>query len=145
MRSIQFVAGLFVFGLASIVIAGIDLYHAWEFRAEGKPARMELLDRQKPIQESSGVPSYEFASVRYKFADGKEVVTQRPIPKVIGAQLRTSGPISVVVLADPDRVIYNGETPDMPWVWLALSVASFATFAYALKLIKRPGNGLEIP
>src|SRR6187402_56572 len=68
MRSIQFVAGLFVFGLASIVIAGIDLYHAWEFRAEGKPALMELVDRQKPVQESSGVPSYEFANVRYKFA-----------------------------------------------------------------------------
>jgi hypothetical protein len=33
----------------------------------------------------------------------------------------------------------------MPWVWLALSVVSFATFLYALKLIKRPGNGLEIP
>lgn len=137
MRAIIFVAGLFIFGLVSLANAGFTLYERWDLQANGQPARMELVDPKSPVQEATGVTSYEFARIRYTPTGGEPVVTQRPIPKSIGVQLRTSAPIAVVVLHDPDRIVYNGETPQVPWAWLVVSVASFATFAYALKLIKR--------
>jgi hypothetical protein len=138
MRSIIFVACLFIVGLCALVVGGIDLYGLAEFHWSSRQANMVLADPSHASNQPSPYDNFQVVNVRYVQSDGNSIAISRFVPANVAQQLNNGASVPITYLVNkPERVFYAGEEPESPWIWLVVGIASMFTFVYAWRLIKR--------
>jgi hypothetical protein len=138
MRSVIFVASLFIVGICGLVISGIDVYRIMQFHSNGRSAQMELAEPGALLQRTLVKGDWQRVTVRYVQSDGTNLVIKRFVPSPIAQELINGNRVPITYIGDdPERIFYAGEEPEIPWAWLIVGVASMATFGYAWRLIRQ--------
>jgi hypothetical protein len=138
MRSIVFMASLFVAGLCALVVGGIDVYRLMQFHSSSTHARMELAENAALLQRTLEQGDWQRVAVKYVQNDGAAIAVNRFVPTSVAQQLISGARIPITyITGEPERIFYAGEEPESPWLWLIVGVVCMATFAYALRLIRK--------
>lgn len=138
MRKIVFVAMLFCASAACLLVGGIALYQNIDYRLHSRRATMELADPGRKIVIPTGGYDVHLVDVRYVSPEGSLVFPGKRLSGDMARQIASGVKVPVVYLTNnPQHADFSERDAPNPWGWLALGAVFFATFAYALKLIRR--------
>ncbi len=123
------------FAAAIGAFAEYDTYRA--FTANGAPARLERGSTAQAPSAPMRVGNVDMISmpVKYRTADGQEIVAERSIPVAEAQRLIAGEGVDIIYAREaPHRFIYRGEELPSGAMWLGLSVFLFAVFWLSLRL-----------
>ena len=141
MKRTEFIAALFVLGLAGLLVGGINLYEIVNFRLDGQEAVMELADPEKRSLLTSGEYGAQVLDVKYVSQNGELIVPQKRLLGHVAQKLVSGAQVPIIYLKqDPHRVIYSKNELDSPWIWLLVGVGAMVAFVVGVRL-RRKENG----
>jgi hypothetical protein len=115
--------------------AEYDTYRA--FTAHGAPARLERGSTAQAPGAPMRVGAIDMIAmpVKYRTAEGQEIVSERGIPVAEAQRLIAGEGVDIIYAREaPHRFIYRGEQLPSGAIWLGLSVFLFAVFGLSLRL-----------
>jgi len=138
MRSITYVATLFVAAICCFLLGGVALSERIQFWSDGQTGVMvgddSLIQRAAALGQSGPL----LADVKYITSSQEIRVPKKPLPDSFVKRLAAGERIPVAFLqSNPQRANFDNEALANPWGWLALGVGLLALAVYAWRLLRK--------
>lgn len=129
---------LFCMAALMLFLGLMALWGQIDYHLNGKAAVMVLANPERKHLISIDGPYLHPVDVRYVASDGELLMPGEWVDSATAKRLVAGERVPIIYLkSNPKRVYFQFEKPKNPWGWLTVSLALFATFAYALRLRRR--------